>query len=49
MTKRQARELIAAIDHYHGNELKDRSERSIRAEASEIVEILATMVEASDD
>ena len=41
MTDEQIRDLIAQIDHFHGNELKDRSEASIKAEVKTIRDLLS--------
>lgn len=41
MTDDKIRELIAAIDRFHGNELKDRSEASVKQEIEEIKRWLA--------
>jgi len=40
LTEQEIRELIAAIDRFHGNELKDRSERSVQEEVQVIKEFL---------
>lgn len=40
LTEAQIRELIAAIDRYHGNELKERTESSIADEVRTIQEFL---------
>ena len=40
MTDEQIRELIAAIDRFHGNELKDREPSHIQQEISVIKEYL---------
>jgi hypothetical protein len=42
MTDSQIRELIGAIDHFHGNELKDRSEASVGEEITAIRGLLPT-------
>lgn len=36
VTDQEIRELIALIDGYHGNKLKDRSEASVRGEIAAI-------------
>jgi hypothetical protein len=40
LTDDEIRRLIAMIDHFHGNELKERSERSILEEVQVIKEFL---------
>jgi len=44
MSDRDARKLISLIDHYHGNELKDRNRASIQAEVRAIREFLNEVI-----